>query len=120
MSTAACRTTAAGWAVAAARGIANRHWQNVGIGDGFWTFSDPTDRDVVYSEYQGGKLLRVNKKTLETKQIEPFARAASEVSLQLEHADPSVATRPGVMYVGAQLCCARTIAATPGRGSRRI
>ncbi|HEX8112712.1 MAG TPA: hypothetical protein VF516_33505 [Kofleriaceae bacterium] len=84
-------------------GIGNRHWQNVGIGDGFWTFPDPVDKDVVYSEYQGGKLLRVNKKTLETKQIEPFARAG-EAKYRFNwntpiHLSP---TRPGVMYVGAQ------------------
>jgi photosystem II stability/assembly factor-like uncharacterized protein len=84
-------------------GIGNRHWQNIGIGDGFWTFPDPTAKDIVYSEYQGGKLLRVNKKTLETKQIEPFARAG-EAKYRFNwntpiHLSP---TRPGVMYVGAQ------------------
>jgi photosystem II stability/assembly factor-like uncharacterized protein len=84
-------------------GIGNRHWQNVGFGDGFWTFPDPKDKDVVYSEYQGGKLLRVNKKTLETKSIEPFARAG-EAKYRFNwntpiHLSP---TRAGTMYVGAQ------------------
>ncbi|HMD99937.1 MAG TPA: hypothetical protein VKM93_21740 [Terriglobia bacterium] len=26
-------------------GIANRHWKNIGYGDGFWAFADPTDPD---------------------------------------------------------------------------
>jgi photosystem II stability/assembly factor-like uncharacterized protein len=86
-----------------AGGIGNRHWQNVGIGDGFWTFPDPLDKAIVYSEYQGGKLLRVHKQTLETKQIEPFARPG-EAKYRFNwntpiHLSP---TRPGVMYVGAQ------------------
>ena len=29
-------------------GIGNRHWKNVGGGDGFWAWPDPFDHDIVY------------------------------------------------------------------------
>ena len=38
--------------------VMNKDWTNVGFGDGFYVWSHPTDRDVVYSQYQGGHLLR--------------------------------------------------------------
>ena len=40
-------------------GITNSRWENLYGGDGFWVFSDPTDRNYVYAEYQGGNLAPV-------------------------------------------------------------
>ena len=45
-------------------GITNSRWENLYGGDGFWVFSDPSDPDYVYAEYQGGNLARINRKTL--------------------------------------------------------
>ena len=44
-------------------GIANRHWRNIDGGDGFWAFSDPSDADYAYAEYQGGMISRFRKST---------------------------------------------------------
>lgn len=56
-------------------GVFNRHWRNIGYGDGFWSFADPTDNDLMYSEYQGGRLLRVRRTTGEIKEIYPLPKA---------------------------------------------
>jgi photosystem II stability/assembly factor-like uncharacterized protein len=51
--------------------IANKHWNSLTGGDGFWAFVDPDDPDTVYNEYQGGNLFRISKSTLEQKDIKP-------------------------------------------------
>ncbi len=56
-------------------GIANRDWRSVFGGDGFWVFADPSDPDFIYAEYQGGNIGRINRKTLETKDIKPLPGA---------------------------------------------
>jgi photosystem II stability/assembly factor-like uncharacterized protein len=52
-------------------GIDNGDWINVGGGDGFWVQPDPTDKNVVYSESQGGYASRINKVTNEYQDIQP-------------------------------------------------
>jgi photosystem II stability/assembly factor-like uncharacterized protein len=83
--------------------IRNKHWESVGYGDGFWVFADPTDPDIVFSEYQGGKLLRVDRRTNEVKMIAPAA-GPGEAKLRFNwntpiHLSPS---RPGILYYGSQ------------------
>ena len=56
-------------------GIANKHWNSLTGGDGFWAFPDPSDPDIVYNEYQGGNLFRIRKSTLEAKDIKPSPKA---------------------------------------------
>ena len=56
-------------------GIANRHWRVIGMGDGFWAFSDPADSDYAYVEYQGAMISRFRKSTGEAKDIKPLPRA---------------------------------------------
>jgi photosystem II stability/assembly factor-like uncharacterized protein len=56
-------------------GVFNRHWRNIGYGDGFWSFADPIDNDLIYSEYQGGRLLRVRRSTGEIKEVYPLPKA---------------------------------------------
>ncbi len=53
-------------------GIESKDWDNVGFGDGFWTFADPNDPNTVFSEYQGGQLLRFDRKLGTTKSIKPY------------------------------------------------
>jgi hypothetical protein len=84
-------------------GISNRDWKLTGFGDGFWSFVDPTDADIVFSEYQGGNLLRFRKSTGEIKDIKPYAREG-EAKYRFNwntpiHLSP---TQPGTMYYGAQ------------------
>lgn len=59
-------------------GIRNRHWDSIGFGDGFWAFVDPHDDNIIYSEYQGGNLARVNHALGEVKSIAPAATSDQE------------------------------------------
>ena len=84
-------------------GVQLQDWRSIGFGDGFHAFPDPTDRDLVYVEYQGGNLLRFRKSTGEIKDIKPYARAG-EPELRFNwntpiHLSPS---RPGTVYLGGQ------------------
>jgi len=84
-------------------GVANRHWRNLGGGDGFAVIPDPGDSDVVYLESQGGAIVRVRRSTGETRQINPFAKG-EETKLRFNwntpiHPSPS---QKGVIYLGAQ------------------
>ncbi len=84
-------------------GITNRDWTNIGYGDGFWAFPDPADPDVLYVEYQGGRVLRVRRSLGEIKEIAPYEREGEE-ELRFNwnapiHLSPS---RPGTIYLGAQ------------------
>jgi photosystem II stability/assembly factor-like uncharacterized protein len=84
-------------------GIQNRDWQNIGYGDGFWAFADPRDPDIVYVEYQGGNLFRLDRRIGETKSIEPYADA-DRPKLRFNwnspiHLSP---TDPNTMYFGSQ------------------
>jgi photosystem II stability/assembly factor-like uncharacterized protein len=84
-------------------GVQNRHWRNIGFGDGFHAFPDPVDPDIVYVEFQGGNLQRVRQSTGEVKEIKPYARAG-EPPLRFNwntpiHLSP---TQPGTMYYGGQ------------------
>jgi photosystem II stability/assembly factor-like uncharacterized protein len=84
-------------------GIRNSDWKNVGMGDGFFAFPDPADRDIVYAEFQGGNLLRRHRSTGETKEIVPFP-AAGEPKLRFNWNTPFLASPadPKVLFVGAQ------------------
>lgn len=57
-----------------ATGITNRDWKYVFWGDGFHAAFDPTDRDCVYAEWQGGNLAHINLRTGEKRYIAPEAR----------------------------------------------
>jgi photosystem II stability/assembly factor-like uncharacterized protein len=83
--------------------IANRHWRVIGMGDGFWAFSDPTDSDYAYVEYQGAMISRFRKSTGEAKDIKPLPRAG-EPDFRFNwnspiHLSPN---QPGTVYLGGQ------------------
>jgi len=84
-------------------GVANRHWRNLGGGDGFSVVSDPNDSDLVYLESQGGHIVRVRRSNGETREINPFA-GESEQKLRFNWNTPIYAspTQNGVIYIGAQ------------------
>jgi photosystem II stability/assembly factor-like uncharacterized protein len=85
----------------ASSGIRNRDWDSVGMGDGFWAWPDPSDPDTVFSQYQGGKLLRVNRAIGEVKQIAP-ARGEGEETLRFNWNTPTVLAPSGKLYTGSQ------------------
>ena len=84
-------------------GVENKDWRSVGFGDGFHVYPDPTDKDVVYSEFQGGNVLRFHKSTGETKLIKVFPKQG-EPKYRFNwntgmHLSP---TNPKVLYIGGQ------------------
>ncbi|HKC88899.1 MAG TPA: sialidase, partial [Blastocatellia bacterium] len=84
-------------------GVTNNRWENMFNGDGFWMFADPTDSDYIYAEYQGGAIARVNRKTHESRNIQPLP-GYKEGKLRYNwntpiHLSP---TQRGVIYIGAE------------------
>ena len=84
-------------------GITNNRWENVYGGDGFWAFADPADPDYIYAEAQGGEIGRINRKTLESRNIKPLP-LYQEKKLRYNwntpiHLSP---TQKGTIYIGAQ------------------
>jgi photosystem II stability/assembly factor-like uncharacterized protein len=84
-------------------GIANSQWENMYGGDGFWMFADPSDPDFIYAEAQGGTIGRVNRRTHETRNIQPLP-GYKEGKLRFNWNTPihMSATHPGTVYIGAQ------------------
>jgi photosystem II stability/assembly factor-like uncharacterized protein len=84
-------------------GITNSRWENLGGGDGFFAFADPADKDYAYIESQGGYIARVNRRTLESRSIQPQPNYG-EGKLRFNwntpmHLSPN---EKGVLYIGAQ------------------
>jgi hypothetical protein len=82
-------------------GITNSRWENMYGGDGFWMFVDPTDTDYIYAEYQGGNIARINRKTKETRGIQPLPKYG-EGKLRYNWNAPIHVTKTGTLYLGAQ------------------
>jgi photosystem II stability/assembly factor-like uncharacterized protein len=84
-------------------GITNSRWENMYGGDGFWMFVDPTDSQYIYAESQGGDIVRVNRKSHETRPLKPLPRY-KEGKLRFNwntpiHVSPS---QNGTVYIGSQ------------------
>lgn len=84
-------------------GIQNADWKSVGFGDGFWVYADPADNNLVYSQYQGGQYMRVNRTLGDVQRIQPTQTAGLD-RLRFNwnapiHLSPST---PGTIYVGSQ------------------
>jgi len=85
-------------------GIVNKQWRSVGIGDGFYVFRHPLDKDIIYYSWQGGKLRRYHRNSGETKNIAPFPESEKEspyrfnwnAAVALSHHNPNG------LYAGAQ------------------
>ncbi len=83
-------------------GISNSRWENLYGGDGMWTFSDPADPNFAYAEYQGGTLARINRRTLEARDIQPKGGYKEKLRFNWNtpvHLSPN---EKGTIYVGAQ------------------
>jgi photosystem II stability/assembly factor-like uncharacterized protein len=84
-------------------GITNDRWENLDGGDGFFAFPDPTDPNFAYAESQGGYIVRVNRKTLEQRDIQPKANYHEKLRFNW---NTPIALSPndnGVIYIGAQV-----------------
>ena len=83
-------------------GITNNRWENLYGGDGFWAWADPSDPDFAYAEAQGGHIGRVNRKTLQARDIQP--KGGYKEKLRYNWNTP-VAMSPnekGTIYIGSQ------------------
>ncbi|HEY6049077.1 MAG TPA: sialidase, partial [Sphingomicrobium sp.] len=83
-------------------GITNSRWENLFGGDGFWAFADPSDPNFAYAEAQGGHVGRVNRKTLEQRDIQP--KGGYKEKLRYNWNTP-IALSPnerGTIYIGSQ------------------
>lgn len=52
--------------------ISNSDWKLSFYGDGFYSFRHPTEKHIIYSESQGGNLVRHNKNDGQSKNIKPL------------------------------------------------
>jgi hypothetical protein len=86
-----------------AGGIQNKDWRNVGFGDGFHVWADPLDKDIIYSEFQGGQILRFHKSLGEIKWVKPLPKQG-EPKYRFNWNTPIALspTNPRVLYIGAQ------------------
>jgi photosystem II stability/assembly factor-like uncharacterized protein len=83
-------------------GISNQRWENLYGGDGFWTFPDPADPEFAYAEYQGGALARVNRRTLEQRNIQPKAGFKEKLRFNWNTPLALSPNEKGKLYIGAQ------------------
>src|SRR5881296_57512 len=85
-------------------GITSHQWENMYGGDGFWMFADPSDPNYLYAEAQGGAVGRVNRRTHESRNIQPLPRY-QEKKLRFNWNTPIhiSATQKGTVYIGAQV-----------------
>jgi photosystem II stability/assembly factor-like uncharacterized protein len=83
-------------------GITNSRWENLLGGDGFFALPDPTDPNFVYGEYQGGFVSRVNRKTLEQRDIQPKANYHEKLRFNWNTPMALSPTDKGTLYIGAQ------------------
>ena len=84
-------------------GVYNRHWKSADPGDGFWAWPDPNEPDYIYSETQGGKIQRQNKKTGEARDIMP-SPGPGEPKYRYNWNTPIYMspTQKGTIYIGSQ------------------
>ena len=84
-------------------GITSHRWENIYGGDGFVVLVDPSDPDYIYAESQGGEIGRVNRHTLEVRNLKPLP-AYHEGKLRYNWNTPIAVspTRKGTVYIGAQ------------------
>ncbi len=83
-------------------GITNNRWENLYGGDGFWAFSDPSDPDYAYAEFQGGNIARINRKTLEGRNIQPQAGYKEKLRFNWNTPLHLSSNEPGTLYIGSQ------------------
>ncbi len=84
-------------------GISPSRWTSLLFCDGFWTFVDPTDEDIVYCECQGGWIFRARKSTRELKDIKPTPKEGEPKYRFNWNAPIHVSsTQPGTIYFGGQ------------------
>jgi len=82
-------------------GIRNSDWVPFTGADGFYVLFDPTDRDTLYGDNQGGAVHRFNMRTGELRQLRPEA-AEGQQRFRFHWNSPLIMSRhkPGEFYLG--------------------
>jgi photosystem II stability/assembly factor-like uncharacterized protein len=83
-------------------GISNSRWENLLGGDGFWAFPDPADANYAYAESQGGYISRVNRKTLQGRDIRPTAQYKEKLRFNWNTPIALSPNEKGTIYIGSQ------------------
>ena len=84
-------------------GISNSNWKSLYGGDGFWVQPDPIEPNIVYAEYQGANVARIDKQTTKSINIQP-QKGAGEEKLRWNWNSPLVtgAANKKHLYIGSQ------------------
>ena len=83
-------------------GIWSSDWERIGFGDGFYTYADPDNADITYSQYQGGRMYKMNHKTGETQYIKPFPEEGTD-ELRFNWNSPTIfGAKTNWLYAGSQ------------------
>ena len=87
----------------AAFGIKNADWKFLYGGDGFWVQPDGVDENIVYAEYQGGHVGRINVKEGTSYNIQP-QQSVNDEKLRFNWNSPVVigAKNKKNLYIGSQ------------------
>ncbi len=83
-------------------GVSNSRWENLYGGDGFWVIPDATDPNVVYAEYQGGNIARIDRTTKQAREIQPKAGKGEKLRYNWNAPMHQSPNNPGTIYLGAQ------------------
>jgi photosystem II stability/assembly factor-like uncharacterized protein len=83
-------------------GISNSRWENLYGGDGFWAYPDPSDPDYAYAESQGGHVGRINRKTLQARDIRPTAQYKEKLRFNWNAPIALSPNEKGTIYIGSQ------------------
>jgi photosystem II stability/assembly factor-like uncharacterized protein len=83
-------------------GISNSRWENIGGGDGFWAYPDPSDPDYAYFESQGGHIGRTNRHTLQARDIRPTAQYKEKLRFNWNTPIALSPNEKGTIYIGSQ------------------
>jgi photosystem II stability/assembly factor-like uncharacterized protein len=84
-------------------GVKSHDWNMSSYGDGFYVFRHPVNKDVVFSESQGGDLVRHNKKDGTQKDIKPMPKVGEPEYRWNWNAPISISpNNPNRMYFGSQ------------------
>jgi photosystem II stability/assembly factor-like uncharacterized protein len=85
-------------------GIENSDWTSLSGGDGFATFPDARDPQIVYTTIQGGVATRVDLRTGESKDIKPYAeKGEKELRFNWNTGFVPSPNDPSTIYIGAQV-----------------
>jgi photosystem II stability/assembly factor-like uncharacterized protein len=84
-------------------GIRSHEWKPLVGGDGFETRPDVADSNLIYSESQGGELIRCDLRTGETRAIKPSPPEGGKLRFNWNAGFATDPLEPGTIYLGSQV-----------------